>query len=69
MVNFCKDDCVVRKEEGKVFLYNLRTGKSSIIDSPVADPSLICILRDNSIAAVNNKGNVAKYAVSEINLY
>lgn len=57
---FCKDDCVVRKEEGKVFLYNLRTGKSSIIDSPVADPSLICILRDNSIAAVNNKGNVAK---------
>lgn len=57
----CKEDCVIRKKEsGRVCLYNLRTGKESNLDSPIPNPSLICFLRDGSVAAVNGSGRTAK---------
>lgn len=56
-----KDDCVIRKKHsGDVCLYNLHTGEESSLDSPIPHPSLVCFLRDGSIAAVNSTGKTAK---------
>lgn len=56
-----KDDCVIRKKHsGDVCLYNLHTGEESGLDSPIPHPSLVCFLRDGSIAAVNSSGKTAK---------
>lgn len=56
-----KDDCVIRKKySGDVCLYNLHTGEESNLNSPIPDPSLVCFLRDGSIAAVDSTGKTAK---------
>lgn len=48
-------DCVLRKKGHTLYQFNLQTGEEKEIESPVANPSLVCFLNNGSIAAVDKK--------------
>lgn len=48
-------DCVLRKKGSMLYLFNMLTGEEKEIESPVANPSLVCFLSNGSLAAVDKK--------------